>query len=447
MAESASSLSGKDFAKDDRRVRTRLGTASILPIVVLMLTSTFLQLPALGRTEDQEPAGLAQDPAWESGTPVPSLEPTPAQATPDSLESPQPEGWTAGETSVSQLNAVEQAGLCGVPLEVLEWEQSQASEQPLRLSASYTYPSSLDWRNFGGQDWTTPIRNQGSCGSCTAFGTTAAIESRLEIATDDPALNPDLSEAHLFYCGCGSCCGSGWSPGAAMNLARDTGIVDEACYPYAAQNQACSLCSNWEDRVTQISEWVGIIEIAEMKQALADDGPFEATMLVYSDFLSYSGGVYRHAWGDLVGAHAVTIVGYDDYGGYWIAKNSWGTGWGENGWFKIAYGECVVDSYAYVPLFGEPSYHLSTSASPDASGTVDSYPPNCEADGCESGTEVELAASAMEGYHFTGWSGDVSGSSNPTITVMDGDKSVTAHFVFSCDECSPRVFIPLVVRD
>lgn len=434
-------LSGKDLARDNRGVRTKLATASILSIAALVLTSTFLQVPALGRMEDQEPLGLAQDRAWESGTPAPSPEPTP-----DSLESPQPEGWTAGETSASELNADERAGLCGVPLEVLEWEELQASEQPLKLSARYTYPSSLDWRNFGGQDWTTPIRNQGSCGSCTAFGTTAAIESRLEIATDDPGLNPDLSEAHLFYCGCGNCCGTGWSPGAAMNFAGDTGIVHEACYPYTAGNQACSPCGGWQDRVTQISGWTGTMGTANMKQTLADHGPFEATMLVYSDFFNYSSGVYRQTWGQLEGAHAVTVVGYNEPGGYWIVKNSWGTGWGENGWFKIAYGECGIDDYVYVPTVPDASYHLDTATSPSAGGTVASDPPDCEVGGCEEGTDVEVAASPNAGYEFTGWSGDLLGSANPTIVTMDADKSVTAHFVFSCDECTRQVFLPLVVR-
>jgi len=260
----------------------------------------------------------------------------------------------------------------------------------------------------------------------------------------DPNLNPDLSEADLFYCGCGSCCATGWSPTAAMDRAREEGIVDEACFPYTAGNQACLLCGDLENRVTKISSWVGITDPSAMKQALADGGPFEASMLIYSDFLSYSGGVYRHTWGDLIGGHGVTIVGYDDYQGYWIAKNNWGTDWGENGWFKIAYGECVIASYAYVPLIGEPSYHVATSASPSGSGTVVSSPPDCSIGTCEAGSLVELAAIADPGYVFSGWSGDVSGLENPVVVVLDSDKIVTAHFDPTCSECPHQVFLPLV---
>jgi len=267
---------------------------------------------------------------------------------------PQPETWIAGETSVSRLSEEEHARLCGVPVEVIEWERLQASRETARPEAIYSYPSAKDWRNVNGQDWTTAIRSQGGCGSCVAFGTIGAIESRMEVANGNPGLNPDLSEAHLFFCGCGECCGTGWYPDAALNFSRDTGVVDDGCYPYTDHDQACSPCSGWQSRVSKIASWIGTSNVAEVKQALADYGPFEATMAVYDDFFSYSGGIYHHTWGNLAGYHAVTIVGYDDNGSYWIVKNSWDTGWGEDGWFRIAYGECGIDDYAYVPNVSPP---------------------------------------------------------------------------------------------
>jgi C1A family cysteine protease len=280
----------------------------------------------------------------------PDEPPTPTPSSP-------PEPWISGETSVSALSQEERAGLCGVPGEVIQWERAQANVEAPKPKVAYGYPTAKDWRNINGQDWTTAIRDQASCGSCTAFGTIAAIESRMEIANGNPNLNPNLSEAHLFYCGCGSCCGTGMHPSSAMDFARDTGIVDEACYPYTAGNQSCNACSDWQNRVTKLANWSGTRNVDEMKQALADYGPFEATMAVYDDFFYYSGGIYRHSWGGLAGYHAITIVGYDDAGGYWIAKNSWGAGWGEDkhgnpyggGWFRIAYGECGIDDYVYVP--------------------------------------------------------------------------------------------------
>jgi len=291
----------------------------------------------------------------------PTVTPASSESTtpwPTQTPFPEPETWIAGETSVSQLSQEERAELCGVPAEVIEWEHLQASGESTEPETVYAYPSAKDWRNISGQDWTTPIRNQAGCGSCVSFGTIGSIESRMEIASNDPNSNPDLSESHLFYCGCGECCGSGWWPSAAMSFAQNTGIVDEACYPYTDYDQPCSPCSDWQSRVTKISDWSGTSNTGEMKQALADYGPFEATLKVYDDFFSYSGGIYQHTWGNLAGGHAITIVGYDDIGSYWIAKNSWGTGWGEDkygnpnggGWFRIAYGECEIDDYAYVPI-------------------------------------------------------------------------------------------------
>ena len=54
-------------------------------------------------------------------------------------------------------------------------------------------------------------------------------------------------------------------------------------------------------------------------------------MTVYNDFYSYTSGVYSHVTGSYLGGHAILIVGYDDVGKYFIAKNSWGTSWGRGG--------------------------------------------------------------------------------------------------------------------
>jgi C1A family cysteine protease len=68
---------------------------------------------------------------------------------------------------------------------------------------------------------------------------------------------------------------------------------------------------------------------------------------VYNDFFSYSGGVYKKANNTVAGGHCVCIIGYNDAQQCWIAKNSWGTGWGESGYFRIGYGECGIDSEMY----------------------------------------------------------------------------------------------------
>ena len=86
------------------------------------------------------------------------------------------------------------------------------------------------------------------------------------------------------------------------------------------------------------------IDINEIKSKL-NNSPVYASMYVYTDFKYYHDGIYE--WDEqssLVGSHAVVIVGYNDTEEYWTCKNSWGDGWGEDGYFRIAFGECGIDS-------------------------------------------------------------------------------------------------------
>ncbi len=71
----------------------------------------------------------------------------------------------------------------------------------------------------------------------------------------------------------------------------------------------------------------------------------ETGFTVYEDFFNYKSGVYRHVSGAVAGGHAVVLLGWGN--GYWIAQNSWGSSWGENGFFKIALHECGIDDVAY----------------------------------------------------------------------------------------------------
>lgn len=217
--------------------------------------------------------------------------------------------------------------------------------------ASIGAPATYDLRNVGGKNFVTDVRDQQSCGSCVAFGTIATIESRLRVQRGDPNLAIDLGEAHLFYChgrARGRNCSNGWWPREAYDDIRDKGVVDEACYPYSMTNQDCSgLCSDWANRVIRISGYTDLTKkVADIKTWISTKGPVSACMVVYQDFFSYKSGVYKHVTGSSAGGHCVTIVGYNDNPGYWICKNSWGTNWGEKGFFNIAYGECGIDSWS-----------------------------------------------------------------------------------------------------
>jgi C1A family cysteine protease len=269
----------------------------------------------------------------------------------------QGEPWQAAETAISQLPPEERAMRLGYtpgPGEqsLAEREAAAATQvHTLGAVAAAGYPPAFDLRNVGGQNYITSIKDQGGCGSCVAFGSCATVEGTARLQSGQPGLAIDLSEAQLFYCiarsqgrTCGGATG-GWWPDAALDAFKNPGIADEACYPYTAGDQNCTnLCSNWQSRVTKITGWHKITSTDDMKTWLSSKGPLATCFTVYADFYSYSSGVYKHVSGQLEGGHCVSVVGYDNVAGCWICKNSWGTGWGDGGFFRIAYGQCGIDA-------------------------------------------------------------------------------------------------------
>lgn len=253
--------------------------------------------------------------------------------------------WTAGQTSLSDLAPEEQAHRLGLRLEAGEMKRIAAALAGA-TPATGDYPAAWDWRGVDGRDWTTAVRDQQACGSCVAFATVAVVEAMLKRHEGDSAGQPDLSEAHLFFCGCGACCQSGWWPTESLKFAEASGVPDEECFPYVGAERPCSEArADWQERAVKVSGWQEVTGVAARKAWLATTGPMVACMAVYGDFFHYVGGVYRHTEGSLAGYHAIAVVGYSDADQAWLCKNSWGSGWGEAGWFQLGYGECGIDTH------------------------------------------------------------------------------------------------------
>jgi C1A family cysteine protease len=235
-------------------------------------------------------------------------------------------------------------------------------------------PSSFDWRNHDG-NWMTPVKNQGSCGSCWAFSAVGAVEAVYNISTNNPNLDLDLSEEYLVSdCLWGNSCCGGWMS-TALSFVRDQGIPDEACLLYvdgsscgcgsgtcnapppldctyhtggSCSDRTCSnRCSNWQDRLRTIDA-VGSVSADQVKQSVVDRGPLTVAMGYGFAYGAYwDGDIYRCTYDSGVN-HGVVIAGYNDAGGsdgYWIVKNSWGSGWNGDGYFKVGYGECAIEQY------------------------------------------------------------------------------------------------------
>jgi len=266
--------------------------------------------------------------------------------------------WQPGETALTALSDDQRRLRLGYNPEgdgepsLDQREQlAQANYEAFRGGAvvrNIGAPASFDLRNVNGQNYITSIKDQSSCGSCVAFGAIATVEGTARFTKKDPNLAVDYSEAHLFYCHAyaqGRRCNNGWWVAPALNCFKNPGVADDQCYPYTAQDQNCTnLCSDWEKRVTKITAWRELTSARDMKEWLSTKGPLVACFTVYEDFYAYRSGVYRHVSGGLQGGHCVCCIGYDDTQGSWICKNSWGTNWGEQGYFRIGYGEVGIDA-------------------------------------------------------------------------------------------------------
>ena len=235
-------------------------------------------------------------------------------------------------------------------------------------------PDEFSWKNHEGEDWTTPARNQGECGSCWLFGTLGTFESVIKIKEGCANLNPDLSEQYVLSCipDAGSCHG-GDPYNCAFKYIMNTsasgnfhnGVILEKCFTYQSNFDYTPLCSekdeNWEEFLVPISDFwqSGFWNINNpdlkdtIKSLIYTKGPVYSVYWVGSNFKPW--GTTHHNPTDYYPDldeecpgyvnHGISIVGWKDdpsieNGGYWIVKNSWGPEWGYEGFFNLEY-DCL----------------------------------------------------------------------------------------------------------
>ncbi len=191
--------------------------------------------------------------------------------------------------------------------------------------------------------YVTAVKNQGSCGSCWAFGGIAAFESAIYKKDN---VEVDLSEQYIVSCNTGGYgCSGGWW---AYDIMVNPGVPFESCFPYAATDLPCDHNCTYPYQALGsgfAGPSNGVATVENIKQAVLDYGAVNTCVFVDSVFQAYTGGVMDRCRKNTSRVnHMVSIVGWDDSVGAWKIKNSWGTNWGENGFIWMKY-NCNLIGY------------------------------------------------------------------------------------------------------
>jgi cathepsin B len=200
-----------------------------------------------------------------------------------------------------------------------------------------------------------PVRDQQQCGSCWAFGASEALSDRFAIASKGKTIAV-LSPEDLVSCDSTDYgCQGGYMENAWEYL-ENNGIVTDSCFPYTAgpgtEAPCASKCvdgSAWKKYKCKQNSIVHPTTPDEIKTEIYKNGPMEGAFTVYEDFFNYKSGVYSHVSGGVAGGHAIKILGWGTESGvdYWLCANSWGSGWGMAGFFKIKQGDCDINDQVY----------------------------------------------------------------------------------------------------
>jgi C1A family cysteine protease len=243
----------------------------------------------------------------------------------------------------------------------------------LKQSAA-VLPAMWDWRERSG---VTPVKNQGSCGSCWAFGNLGSLESKHKISRlSHPDVN--LSEENVNSCHMPwlvDRCDGGNTFVALSHLTglvkRNTdqqfqkGILSETQDPYQGANPHNSdLCDDSarpfpKYRITG-ARWLSN-DTSVMKDAIYNKGPIVTAYYAESPYGPHwynDNTIYHYPGYYGYTNHEVVIVGWDDNiawptgGGLgaWIVKNSWGSFNSMGGYFYLTYDSANVgdDGMYYV---------------------------------------------------------------------------------------------------
>ncbi|XP_072997584.1 cathepsin B-like protease 2 [Typha latifolia] len=266
--------------------------------------------------------------------------------------------------------------------------QNELEDIPVRTyPKSLNLPKQFDARTAWSQCSTIGrILDQGHCGSCWAFGAVESLSDRFCIHF---GMNISLSVNDLLSC-CGFMCGDGCDGGYPIYAWRyfvQNGVVTEECDPYfddigcahpgcepAYPTPQCEKKCKVNNLFWEKTKHFGVnayrvnSDPHDIMAEVYTNGPVEVDFTVFEDFAHYKSGVYKHITGDVMGGHAVKLIGWgtsDEGEDYWLLANQWNRGWGDDGYFKILRGtnECGIEDDVVAGLPSSKNLVISYASS------------------------------------------------------------------------------------
>eukprot|EP00826_Nyctotherus_ovalis_P029590 TRINITY_DN2342_c0_g1_i5.p1 TRINITY_DN2342_c0_g1~~TRINITY_DN2342_c0_g1_i5.p1 ORF type:complete len:359 (-),score=63.74 TRINITY_DN2342_c0_g1_i5:168-1244(-) len=228
------------------------------------------------------------------------------------------------------------------------------------VRTAVTLPPAYNWvtdSGYGG--CLPPIWDQGSCGSCYAFASVAvfsirycmAVAKKNSITGDANMPMIEHSPQDLTSCNIHTLQCNGGMGDYSFKFMEEYGITTLECQPYidgSNTGPAASACvpdacgatgtGTFTKHYCKKGSTTKICDRERIKYELYKWGPVLTTMEVFEDFSHYGSGIYQYTDSASRGGHAVVLLGWGNENNtdYWYARNSWGSDWGEGGYFKIA---------------------------------------------------------------------------------------------------------------